>query len=403
MDRFQPLEKHNRLPLVDALRGLCLFFIFIANLPLPQETTDIYDTRRFILGSPQFDNILSTLVHLFIDKKFVAIFSILFGFGFYMQLRRAEDKGVAFKSYFIKRMLILLLIGCAHAYLFWFGDIIRDYAICGIFLLLIYRWPTKWLFITAILFSIFLTGLIFILNGIVNIPYPYSQATFAEFPITPSYWRYLQINFTVDPFRNFIQDSPITLVFAFGNMMMGVILARIGFFSRPGQFKGIMARLIILGATVGVSCSYLFWLISSGKVEITAALIWLPFIIVTGLLLQSLFYVSAFIKLFVRTRFRKLLLVFAPVGRMPMTNYILQSIIYLFVFFHCLPGLKLYGRITPVETYFIAILFFAIQIIWSRWWLKTHEQGPVEFLWKKFAYKISKDHQKKIKNIPVPV
>lgn len=124
------------MPAVDALRGLALFAILIANIPFSEAIS----SATFIFGYSS-DQVVNALFHLLIDKKFVAIFSILFGFGFYYQLKRAEDRGIDFRKYFIVRMLLLQAIGCLHAYLLWFGDIIRDYALCGLLLLLIYKWP----------------------------------------------------------------------------------------------------------------------------------------------------------------------------------------------------------------------------------------------------------------------
>jgi len=164
MNSFLPLEKPNRLLVVDALRGLALFGILLANIPFSEASSSIYQLRNMVLGSPGTDKILGFAVHLLIDKKFITIFSILFGFGFYIQIKRAEEKGIAFRSYFVKRMILLLVIGCMHAYFFWFGDIIRDYAICGILLLLVYKWPVKRILITALIFSVFFTALVFILN-----------------------------------------------------------------------------------------------------------------------------------------------------------------------------------------------------------------------------------------------
>jgi uncharacterized protein len=78
---------------------------------------------------------------------------------------------------------------------------------------------------------------------------------------------------------------------------------------------------------------------------------------------------------------------FEFVGRMALSNYVLQSIFYLFVFFYCTNGLKLYGKLTLTETYLVAVLLFVAQVIFSNWWLKNHSQGPIEFLWKKMVYR----------------
>lgn len=362
----------NRLPVVDALRGLALFGILIANIPV----------------SPHDENILSLAVQLFIDKKFITIFSILFGFGFYMQLIHAGERRMNFRSYFMIRMLILLLIGCMHAYLLWFGDIIRDYAICGMFLLLIYKWSVKRIIIIAIVFNVVLTGFVFIANGALGLQeYGYDTAIVREHPVATSYTRYLFINSRIDPFVNFVQDSPLTLVFCFGNMLIGLAMAKAGLFQRPVQFNRMLKSFIWLGATVGIACSYLFVLVSSGKLELDIPLIWLPFIIVSGMLLQSLFYISAFIKLFQLPGWQKFLGLFIPVGRMALTNYLLQTVFYLLFFFHWTHGLALYGKLNLVQTYLAAVILFSIQVLISRWWMKHHEHGPVEYVWKRLVYR----------------
>ena len=387
METFQPVLKSERVRVVDALRGFALFAILLANIPFAENADVIYNTRTFVFGSHWTDKMLEGVFHLLIDKKFVAIFSILFGFGFYVQLKRAEERGIAFRKYFLIRMLLLLTIACIHAYFLWFGDIIRDYAICGMLVLLVYRWSPKKILITGLLFAVLGTSIVFILNGAIGVSYPFDTSIVSEQPITPSYWRYLQINARIDPFRNFIQDSPLTLVFAFGCMLVGFATAKSGFFHEPGKFRKIMNRLIGLGVVFGLACSYLFWMISIGKLELTPALIWLPIVIVAGLFLQSLFYISVFVRLHQYNWFNRLVSPFEFVGRMALSNYILQSIFYLFIFFYGTNGLKLYGKLTLTETYLAAALLFSAQVIFSKWWLKNHSQGPIEFLWKRMVYR----------------
>ena len=385
---LQPIEKQNRLQVIDSLRGLALLGILIANIPYVDQVN--VSGNGNVAGAPEPDKVLNFLFHLLIEKKFITIFSMLFGFGFYVQLKRAEEKGIDFKSYFLKRLTILLLIGCVHAYVFWFGDIIRDYAICGMFLLFIYKWKPKKILIAAIVFSLFLTGTVYIANGVFNLQeYAYDTSIVRELPITGSYGQYLYINARIDPFVNFIHDSPITLVFCFGNMLAGFWMAKSGFFDQQERFRSARKKLIVSGILLGLPASYLLWLINMGKLELTPALIWLPYVIVSGMVLQSLFYISAFVQLFRTEAFRKVLSLFAPVGKMALTNYLLQTVFYLVLFFHWTNGLKLYGRLTITETYLVALGLFLIQVVFSTWWMKKHEQGPVENIWKKLSYKFT--------------
>lgn len=369
------MQQQNRILVVDALRGLALLGILIANVPF---------------SAPE-EGPLRTAVSLLIDKKFITIFSMLFGFGFYIQWRQATKQQAAFEPYYFFRMLILLLIGCIHAYFFWFGDIIRDYAICGVLLLLVYKWPAKRMLVTAVTFIVLLTGTVYILNAALQLQqYPYDRAIVTELPATTSYWRYLQINATIDPFVNFIQDSPLTLVFCFGNMLLGMWLARIGFFHRPEKFRQARNIIIVIGLTGGLFCSYLFWQLTTGQLEMSTSLIWLPYAIVAGMVLQSLMYVSVFLHLFQLPFWKKALSLFAPVGKMALTNYLLQTLFYIVFFFHWLPGTQLYGILGLGETYLFALMLFAGQVAFSHWWLRRYSQGPVEKLWKKLSYRFYK-------------
>ena len=389
MSSLQPLRHEDRLAVVDSLRGLALLGILLANIPFQGENNSmVYESSQHLVASQKVDSILQTLVSIFIDKKFITIFSILFGFGFYIQLKRAEGKGISFKSYYFRRMFALLVIGCIHAYLFWFGDIIRDYAICGMLLLLVYKWRAKKILITGLILNVFLTGLIFIINGVLGVPnYRYDTSIIHEHPTTGSYWRYVEINATVDPFVNFLQDSPITLVFCFGNMLIGYWMGKTKFFETYAVNRKPSKTISFFGLAVGLACSYLFLQVTSGRIELTPALIWLPFLIVAGMLIQSNSYILIFAHLFQMKKIRKLLSFFVPLGRMALTNYILQTLLYLLFFFHWPGMLKLYGEISFAETFIVGLLFFTGQVFFSRWWMKNHEQGPVEGAWKKFSYR----------------
>ena len=374
---FKPTTKKNRIEVVDALRGFALLGVFLANVP--------YGDLEAIQTS--FDPALNFLYHLLIDKKFITIFSMLFGFGFYIQMSRAEEKKIHFQSYFLKRMGLLFLIGAIHCFLLWNGDIIMSYAFGGVFLLLVRKLSNKSLLILALVFNIFLTGIIFIGNSALEWQtYSYDYALAAEWPITQSFLRYLEINWTISPWRNFLNDMPLTLAFTFGNMLIGMLLGRINFFKKPKKFKKMTNWFIILGLSLGLGSSYALHMIFSGELEMDLPLLWLPFVILAGMLLQSMSYISIFIRLYRSARIKKFIGFFNPVGKMALTNYLMQSVFYLLIFFHCLPGLQLFNKITAGETYLLAIGLFGLQSLISSFWLKRYAQGPVEYVWRKLTY-----------------
>lgn len=312
---------------------------------------------------------------------------MLFGFGFHIQMLRARKKGVDFTTYFLKRMGLLFLIGTVHCFLLWHGDILMSYAFGGVFLLLVKNWSIRKLTLLAVFLSVFLTGILFIGNSVLGWQiHDYDHGLIQRFPLAKSYIEYLGINFQIAPWTNFIQDMPVTLVFTFGSMVVGLILGKLGFFLRSERLGWLTNGFIILGFSVGLLASYVFHLVNTGKLGLNILLVWLPFLVIAGMLLQTLGYIAVFIKLYHTPLFKRLFSWFKYVGRTALSNYILQSVFYLLVFFHAMDSHGLYGKIIRTETYLLAGLFFALQSFLSEVWLRKYNQGPIEYLWKNMSY-----------------
>ena len=381
---FKPTNSSNRIEVVDALRGFALLGVLFANIPFggnpPIEST--------------YDETIHFLYNFLISKKFITIFSMLFGFGFYIQFSRAKEKVINFNNYFLKRMGLLFLIGCIHSFVLWNGDIIMSYAFGGVFLLLLRNWSIKKLIILAVIFNVLLTGATFIGNSALGwAVYDYDFAIITDLGLTNSYWEYLKINWITSPWVNFFNDMPLTLFFTFGNMLIGMILGKIGFFHAQDGLKPLKRWFVILGVILGIPASYYFHLLMTGNLELDLPLLWVPFAIIVGMLFQSLAYITLFVELFSVKFIKKILSGFKYVGKTALTNYLSQSVFYLIVIYHCTNLFQLYGKISEPETYLLAALFFILQSITSYFWLKTWNQGPVEFLWKKISYSTIKNRK----------
>jgi uncharacterized protein len=361
----------NRIEVIDSLRGFALLGVLIANIPFVNE------------GVSKMDATLSFLFNLLIDRKFVTIFSILFGFGFYVQMKNAATKNSNFKKYFIVRMLLLFAIGSIHAFVIWNGDILRCYAVGGLFLFLCRNLSIKRTILFAVAFNVLLAGVIFILNAIFE-----SNTNAANTALANSYFSYLHINAATDDWVNFISGMPLALVFTFGNMLIGVALGKINFFTASN--KKLQKIFIGLGFSIGLVASFIYYKISSNEIEMSTSLMWLPFIVLLAIILQSLGYISLFIMLYQNIQWRKFLFFFNTVGRMALTNYIFQSVFYLLVIYHCITSFHLYGKINRAETYTIALLLFVGQRMLSNFLLKKFTQGPVEYVWRQLANTIAK-------------
>ena len=263
----------------------------------------------------------------------------------------------------------------------------RYYAICGIMLLFIYKLRPKTILVLAVVFSVPLTAIVFIANsalGLQQYTYDYSIAT-RIFTVS-TYLEYLRYNFTLDPLVNFVQDSPLTLVSCFGKILIGFWLGMKGFFFKPLEHKKLMKKWMIAGLLIGIPSSVGYWAVTKGLIELDLPLLWVPFLLAGGLVLHSLLYIAAFIKLFFSNSWQKLLFVCAPVGRMALSNYLLQTVFYLLVFYNWTLGLNLYGKLRLLESVILVMLFFFLQVLLSRWWLSKFSQGPIEYLWKRISH-----------------
>ena len=169
-------------------------------------------------------------------------------------------------------------------------------------------------------------------------------------------------------------------------MLLGFVLAKANFFKLPEKHSNLTTILLTLGITVGLSSSYIYCKINTGAVQIDYSLIWVPFVIIVGIVLQSIAYIIAFLKLYQTKYTQGILRLFVPIGQTALSNYILQSIFYITVFYHCTNLFQLFGKFSQFQTWLVAIGFFAFQVTISKIWLIKHNQGPLEFIWKKLSY-----------------
>ena len=134
----RPADAAERILDLDILRGVALFGILAANMRGFSAPMQIYfDIGKWFHGRP--DQIAQFFVDVFIQRKFVTLFSFMFGLGFAAQMARAEARGVRFLGFYPRRLGALALFGLLHGLLIWSGDILLTYAIAGTLLLLLLR------------------------------------------------------------------------------------------------------------------------------------------------------------------------------------------------------------------------------------------------------------------------
>src|SRR5580700_3921446 len=135
LQRVSPVSLSERILFIDVLRGMALFGILAANMRAFFAPLDIYGNIGALYPG-RADVLAQAFIDVFIQGKFISIFSFLFGMGFAIQMSRAEARGVRFMGFYPRRLLALALFGLIHGLLIWAGDILLTYAFSGAILLL---------------------------------------------------------------------------------------------------------------------------------------------------------------------------------------------------------------------------------------------------------------------------
>lgn len=374
--KFVPVRNDQRIPLLDVLRGIALLGVLLANLH-----SFAYPRLNGI------QEILNVLVSdILINTKFLSVLAILFGAGFYYQWRRLQGRSRDFKMYFAKRMGWLFIIGSIHAHLLWFGDILRIYALCGLLLLLISIGNSKKILRWSLIFAIPLTSLAFIAQQFtpyLTSDYPTSEQIEWAFR-NGGYLDIIRMNWAIDPIRHFQRDSILTLVSSFGKVLLGVWMASKGIFDHPANFGNLTRHWIAWGATIGLLSSAAFTALGKGFFELNSPwLLWVPFALAGGLLLHALLYVAIAAR-WVGDGSSWIARGLSAVGKMSLTNYLMQTVICIFLFYGI--GLGWGSKIDYITMLGIGIVIFGGQVLLSICWLRYFKMGPVERLWRILSY-----------------
>ncbi len=378
----------KRIDSIDALRGFALFGILMFHC---MEHFDLMLVPE--LSSPLWQKIdtivYETIAFLFAGKAY-AIFSLLFGLSFFMQMDFQAEKGVDFRGRFLWRLALLFVLGYLNG-LIYMGEFFIVYAILGIFLIPLYKVPTKWLAALGILLFLQLPDLIsFISLMSGNAPneptaaITYMDQLFAECAevfINGSFADVIQFNSW--------KGQLAKLLWIFNNarypQLIGLFIAGM-LIGRYGIHKS--EEKMIKYSRKALPFSLAWFVVFYG------ILLLLPYLGVKGFALQvgnTLFksyanigqmviYICCFILLYYNTKARKFMDKMAPVGRMSVTNYMAQSIIGVSLFYGF--GANLAVQLSFLQCLVVGLIIYAVQLLYSNWWMSRFYYGPVEWLWR---------------------
>jgi uncharacterized protein len=394
-----PVASQERVQVMDVLRGVALFGVFLMNLA-PFASAPIMATEQQLLSLPTagFDFALLDVLRWLVADKANTMFAFLFGLGFYLQMKRLEARGVDFERLYKRRLTVLLIIGLANLFFLWTWDILHLYALAGFILLPLRRLATRDLFgIGLILALLGRTGekalAEFAPQGNwLGLPGGYADPDILLRQQLSESGDYFAIvaNFFDWVFVDYLASGMILgwLCYALGRFLIGAWVGRHGWIARASEFLpgwwrvrswGLLTGLILEGAAVMLSEAS--WLPEWQHREFFGECIHLLSVPVL-----TAGYVAAIVIGFEGGRLRRWLAPFAWAGRMALTNYLAQGAIIGFVLFGVGPGLALAGKAGTCVMLGIAIAGYALQMLFSRWWLGRYQFGPVEWLWRAFTY-----------------
>ena len=370
----------RRLESIDILRGVAVLGILFMNVQTFAMPVEAY-SDPYAFGSLEgINGVVWQWTHLLADMKFMSIFSMLFGAGIVLFIERLEGSGRPGLHLHIRRMLWLLLIGMIHAYAIWFGDILVGYALCGMLVVWLRGLP-PWLLLGIGLGLAAVTSLVMLaIGGFLLAKSPEAGIEAISGGLSPSdsiAWQlesyqggwFQQLDHRVRTSRDMqLLYFPLWLLWrGSGMMLVGMALYRWGFFSAVRSIR-FYTTCLILGAGSGIPL--IWWGIdlneTAGDDPVRAKFLFSQ-LNYWGSIPVALAWIAA-VMLFVRSEvirwFRQAL---AAVGRMALTNYLLQSILCSLIFYGT--GLGRYGDASRGEQFMVASGICLVQLAWSPVWL----------------------------------
>ncbi|CAN5744142.1 DUF418 domain-containing protein [soil metagenome] len=403
MEQLKPVAAHERISIMDALRGFAIFGIFIANLGSgfsfytysPQNTGPYFH---------QLDHAFEFWQHVFIEGKFYSIFSLLFGWGMAIQLKRSEVKGLPPVFFMRRRLGFMLLLGLAHLLLLWTGDIVAFYALVGFIFLWLRNWPEKKLFITAIILLLcpiplyYLkmkfnwvaapTGLLYQAGGIIDEKLS-GVDSFDAFKQQLKHGNYITQLKALLPgvfyrYADLFFQSRVFKVL--GMFILGYLLGKNDRYKQLISNTKLLWIIVVAGFAIGLPCNYMLahYMAGDAYYQLKPAGLYRTIVYAFGVGPQAIAYVAMFFLLSHTSFGKKLFSILQPVGKMAFSNYITHSIIGTLVFYGC--GLGLMEEVGPVYYTIFGVLVFIAQIIISTLWLQYFNYGPIEWLWRSLTY-----------------
>jgi uncharacterized protein len=394
-----PLPASERIVTLDIVRGFALLGIIIMNMP-GFGTSFFAESDGRHLWTAGYDLAAESIRDALFAGKFNSMFSLLFGVGFTIQLgrllERDPDRAI---SIYVRRLLVLLAMGLVHAMVFWNGDVLHIYAILGFGLLLLRNVSDRFVFVLigcCILYPA--------VSGLLRLWLMTPDIVAARVAEGLAFAASNDLAYGTGTFVEAAREHVRETIYFYGSwwslwgtfgfyvlmtttMLIGFLIGRNNVMRRIPEFLPVIKRMQWWALGIGVGCGAAFGTIfflnrvpGPSPIKIAGSILF-----VISRLALMMFYVFVIVRLAQLPAWKQRFAPIAATGRMPLTNYLMQTLIATTIFNGW--GFGLWGKVGPAAGLLLAFaIYFVIQVPLSVWWLRRYELGPMEWLWRYCTY-----------------
>lgn len=370
---------------LDFVRGVAILGILLLNISAFGLPKAAYLNPAWSGSASHSDAWTWALLDLLAQVKFLTLFALLFGAGLQLLLPRG-------KRWIQSRLTLLALLGFIHGLFFWDGDILLAYALVGLVSWRMVREAhhVKSLFNTGVV--LYLTGIaVLVLLGMIS--GTAANRSWAPDAANLQYEQYWKLHGGMEAVSNradMLSDNLLALGAQYGwqlvgMMLMGAALMRSGWLK--GQFslrhyRSTGALLVAAGMAVNLPAIFAQWYLA-WDYRWCAFLLQAPRELSAPL--QAIGYAALAWGYWPQLCRFRLVGAIACVGRMALTNYLLQTLICTTLFYH----LGLFMRFDRLQLLAFVPPIWAVNLLVSSLWLRRFRQGPVEWLWRQLTLRAS--------------
>ncbi len=370
---------------LDFVRGVAILGILLLNISAFGLPKAAYLNPAWSGSASLSDAWTWALLDLLAQVMFLTLFALLFGAGLQLLLPRG-------KRWIQSRLTLLALLGFIHGLFFWDGDILLAYALVGLVSWRMVREAhhVKSLFNTGVV--LYLTGIaVLVLLGMIS--GTAANRSWAPDAANLQYEQYWKLHGGMEAVSNradMLSDNLLALGAQYGwqlagMMLMGAALMRSGWLK--GQFslrhyRRTGALLVAAGMAVNLPAIFAQWYLA-WDYRWCAFLLQAPRELSAPL--QAIGYAALAWGYWPQLCRFRLVGAIACVGRMALTNYLLQTLICTTLFYH----LGLFMRFDRLQLLAFVPPIWAVNLLVSSLWLRRFRQGPVEWLWRQLTLRAS--------------